>query len=181
MQSLHRSTGRLFHRSAVNVGVPLFWLLASSGHLQICPPKVLLTLAVNLEVAPVPSRGAHFQGCFAARDLTIGTQTSSHSSVGLRVPGLACNLCFLLLRRGRNFNLNKMTKSTTKDELSGHQKSGKEEVTTGCRIRCQRQQLRWQPGSTGGLAQCPDLGPAYNGRGLQLLSEGQMPEWALPW
>ena len=29
-------------------------------------------------------------------------------------------------------------------------------------------------------AQCPDLGPAYNGRGLQLLSEGKMPEWALP-
>ena len=150
MQSLHRSTGRLFHRSAVNVGVPLFRLLASSGHLQICPPKVLLTLAVNLEVAPVPSRGAHFQGCFAARDLTIGTQTSSHSSVGLRVLGLACNLCCLLLRRGRNFNLSKMSKSTTKDELSGHQQSGKQEVNLGCRIRCQRQQLRWQPGSTGG-------------------------------
>ena len=101
-------------------------------------------------MAPVPSRGAHFQGCFAARDLTIGTQTSSHSSVGLRVPGLACNLCFLLLRRGRDFNLSKMTESTSKDELLGHQQSGKQEVNLWCRIRCQRQQLRWQPGSTGG-------------------------------
>lgn len=119
-------------------------------------------------MAPVPSRGAHFQGCFAARDLTIETQTSSHSSVGLRVLGLACNLCSLLLRRGRNFNLSKMTKSTTKGELSGHQQSGKQEVNLGCRIRCQRQQLRWQQGSTGGLAQCPDLGPA------------SMPQWALP-
>ena len=177
MQSLHRSTGRLFHRSAVNVGVPLFRLLASSGHLQICPPKVLLTLAVNLEVAPVPSRGAHFQGCFAARDLTIGTQTSSHSSVGLRVPGLACNLCFLLLRRGRNFNLSKMTKSTTKEGFSAHQPNN----------QANKWMQNQMPKATTSLAtwihrwaQCPDLGPAYNGRGLQLFPEGQMPEWALP-